>query len=208
MNDDPDRITVRLYTVADFPQLLRIQQESFPPPFWPELWWSEAQIAAHVQFFPAGAMCALAGGEIVGSATSTCMRFDPAHPAHTWAEVANNGWIANCDPDGDSLYGIDIAVRPAWRGHGVARALYEARFALVRRLGLARFLAGSRLSGYHLHADHMTAEAYAEAVTAGHLRDPVITPQLRVGLRPVALLRDYLPDEDSRDCALLMQWTP
>lgn len=84
--------------------------------------------------------------------------------------------------------------------------LYEARYALVRHLGLKRFLAGSRLSGYRAHADRLTPEQYADAVVRGDLNDPVITPQLRSGLRPVRVVRGYLPDEESCDNALLMEW--
>lgn len=201
-------VTVRRYRGADFAQLRRIQEECFPPPFPQELLWSRAQIDSHVQHFPAGSLAAEADGELVGSATCTRIRWDPAHPQHTWAEVADDGWIRTSDPQGDALYGIDVAVRPAWRGRGVARALYQARFALVRELGLRRFLAGSRISGFHRHAERMSAQAYVDAVTAGAIADPVITPQLRAGLRPVCLLPGYLSDAEAHDHALLMEWTP
>ena len=39
---------------------------------------------------------------------------DLTHPGHTWAEAADNGYLRNFDPGGDTLYGIDVAVRPAW----------------------------------------------------------------------------------------------
>jgi ribosomal protein S18 acetylase RimI-like enzyme len=201
-------IAIRPYTLADLPQLIRIQQECFPPPFPSELWWRAEQIASQVERFSAGALCAVENDELVGSATCNRLRFDPAHPNHTWAEAADDGYLRNYDPQGDTLYGIDVAVRPAWRGRGVARALYQARFALVRALGLKRFLAGSRISGYHRHAATLSAAAYVAAVVAGRLEDPVITPQLRAGLRPVALVPGYLPDTEARDFALLMEWTP
>lgn len=206
MTGDPI-IRVRSYTVEDYDQLLRIQRECFPPPFPQELLWRREQIASHVAHFPEGALCAVDGDELVGSATCTVLRFDPAHPGHTWAEAADDGWIRTCDRGGDTLYGIDVAVRPAWRGRGVARALYDARFTLVRRLGLKRFLAGSRISGYHRHPE-LTPEQYAAEVTAGRLTDPVITPQLKAGLKPVAVVHGYLPDDEARDNALLMEWTP
>lgn len=200
-------ITVRSYTLADFNDLVKIQSECFPPPFPPELWWNKEQVASHVALFPEGALCAIDGQTIVGSATCNRIQFDPEHPGHTWAEAADNGYIRNYDPNGDTLYGIDIGVRPAWRGRGVARALYEARFDLVRNLGLKRFLAGSRISGYHKYSE-MTPEAYANEVVAGRINDPVITPQLKAGLKPLMVVHEYLPDEEARNCALLMEWKP
>jgi ribosomal protein S18 acetylase RimI-like enzyme len=200
---------VRPYTLDDLEQLRAIQAACFPPPFPESLWWSREQLAAHVAVFPEGALCAVGpGGILAGSATALVVRFDPAHPHHTWAGISDHGFIRSHDPAGDTLYGIDVAVRPEHRGCGVARALYEARFALVRRLGLRRFLAGSRLSGYGAHADRLSPEAYAAAVVAGRLCDPVVTPQLHLGLRPGPVIRGYLADEESRDCALLMEWTP
>ena len=199
-------LRIRPYTLADLPGLQVIQRECFPPPFPPELWWQPEQIATHARLFPEGALCAEDDGELVASATAHIVHWEPEQPAHTWSEASDNGWLRNHDATGNTLYGVDIAVRPAWRGQGVARALYESRYDLVRRLGLKRFLAGSRLSGYRLHADHLTPEQYADAVVRGDLSDPVITPQLRSGLRPVRVVRGYLPDEDSGDNALLMEW--
>ena len=207
IDSDLADVQVRPYSLADCDQLIRIQRECFPPPFASGLWWKPEQIASHVAHFPQGALCAVIGDELVGSATCTRLTFDPAHPGHTWAEAADDGWIRTCDHQGDTLYGIDVAVRPAWRGRGVARALYQARFALVRQLGLRRFLAGSRISGYHRHRQ-MTPENYVSEVIAGRLIDPVITPQLRAGLHPVGLVQGYLPDDDAADCALLMEWVP
>lgn len=198
---------VRPYTLEDLPGLLRIQAECFPPPFPPELWWRKEQIAAHVDRFAPGALCVDQDGDLLASATALIIPFDPDHPQHTWAEVADGGFLGTHRPEGDTLYGIDMAVRPAYRGRGVARLLYQARFALVRRLGLRRFLAGSRLAGWHRHP-HLSHEAYAAEVVAGRLTDPVITPQLRAGLHPLALVHGYIEDVESGHAALLMEWTP
>lgn len=199
-------LRIRPYTMADLAGLLVIQRECFPPPFPPELWWQPEQIASHVRVFPSGALCAEDDGELVASATAHILRWDPRGPDHTWSAASDHGFLRNHDPRGNTLYGVDVAVRPAWRGHGVARALYQARFALVRTLGLERFLAGSRLSGYRAQHRHMSPEQYADAVVRGELDDPVITPQLRAGLHPLRVVRDYLPDEESCDHALLMEW--
>jgi GNAT superfamily N-acetyltransferase len=201
-------VRVRPYTLADWDALFRIQRECFPPPYPEEQLWSREQIASHVRLFPEGALCAEVDGEVVGSCTSLIIRFDPDHPQHTWSEVTGDGYITPHDPQGDTLYGVDMAVRPDYRGKGVARAMYEARYDLVRRLGLTRFMAAGRMPGYHRHADRLTPEAYAAEVVAGRLVDPVITPQLKAGLKPVCVVHDYLPDEESRNCALLLEWRP
>lgn len=199
-------IVVRPYRVDDYDALLAVQLDCFPAPFPAELLWSRAQVASHVAVFPDGALCAEVDGRLAGSATAHIIRWDPGSAAHTWAEASDHGFLRNHDPRGDTLYGVDVAVLPAFRRLGVARELYRARYALVRRLGLVRFMAGSRLAGYRAHAARLSPEAYAEEVVAGRLADPVITPQLKAGLAAVRVVRGYLPDEEACDCALLMEW--
>lgn len=199
-------INVRLYTPDDYPQLLAIQRACFPPPFPEDLLWTRAQIESHCRVFPEGAIAAEIDGRLVGSSTAHIVRFNPGGHAHTWSGATADGFLTNHDPAGDTLYGADICVIPEARGRGVARAMYRTRYALVRRLGLKRFVAGSRLSGYRQHAHRLTPEQYASEVAKGRMIDPVITPQLKSGLTPYVVVNGYLPDHDSCDCALLMAW--
>lgn len=202
----PASVTIRNYGTEDFAQLIDIQRECFPPPFPSELWWNERQLAEHVARFPAGALCAEMDGRLVASITGLIVRFDPAHPAHSWAEATDNGYIRNHDATGDTLYIVDISVRPSSRKLGLGKWLMQSMCEFVVHLGLRRLLGGGRMSGYHLVADKMTAEQYAEEVVAGRLNDPVISFLLRCGRTPVAVVPNYLEDEESRNYALLMEW--
>ena len=199
-------ILVRLYHVEDYAALLAVQRACFPPPFPLELLWSPAQVVSQVAVFPDGALCAEVDGVVVGSATAHIIRWQPGDAAHSWAEASDHGFLRNHEAAGNTLYGVDVAVLPEFRRRGVACELYRARYALVRRLGLARFMAGSRLAGYRDHAARLSPESYADEVVADRLADPVITPQLRAGLSAVQVVRGYLPDEESCDCALLLEW--
>lgn len=199
-------VRIRPYNRADIPELIRLQEECFPPPYPAEQLWNAEQLRGHIGTFPDGALCAEVDGRIVASGTCLIVRLDPKHPDHSWSEITGDGTISTHDPSGDTLYGVDLCVHPAYRGFGMARLIYEARYALVRRLGLRRFCAGGRMPGYHRLADELTAEEYVRRVAAGNLTDPTLTPQLRSGLRPVAVLRGYIPDAESRDHALLLEW--
>jgi GNAT superfamily N-acetyltransferase len=208
LSDPAGGVVIRSYGVDDYPELRRIQQECFPPPFPEALLWTRQQIASHQAHFPDGALCAEINGVMVGSASALVLRWHPGEVAHTWAEASADGFLSNHDPRGNMLYGVDIAVSPGYRRRGVARALYQARYALVRRLQLDGFISGSRLSGYHRVQESLSIEDYARQVVAGMREDPVITPQLRSGLRALQLVRGYLPDAESADAALLMAWLP
>ena len=198
-------LIVRPYTTDDYEQLLDVQKEAFPPPFPEELWWQPEQIAAHVRTFPDGAMAAVWDGTIVGSATSLIVKYTGA--GHTWEEVSDRGFIRGShEPDGDSLYGIDVCVRPAFRGKGVAQALYQARKDLVVRLGLKRFVAGCRIPGFLAYADRMSCEQYVSEVEEGLIRDTVLSFMLRQGMRPLQILDRYLEDDESMHKAVLVEW--
>ncbi len=198
-------ISVRPYTIDDFDQLLDLQREAFPPPFPEELLWSKAQIHSHVETFPEGALAALIDDRIVGSAT--CLITEYNGNPHTWEEISDQGFIkASHDPTGDSLYGIDLCVRPSYRGQGIAQSLYEARKQVVQQLGLKRFIAGCRIPGYHLYADRYTPEAYVQEVAEGSIKDHVLSFMLKQGLTPLQVLNDYLEDEESHHHAVLVEW--
>ena len=197
---------IRNYKPDDFEALIDIQRECFPPPFPSELWWNADQLDHHVRLYPEGALCVEADGRLVGSMTALKVHYDPAGPDHTWADMTDNGYIRNHRADGNTLYIVDISVRPAYRQYGFGRAMMLSMYELVVHEGLTRLLGGGRLSGYHRYADEMSADDYAAAVVNGRLRDPVITFLLRCGRTPVRIAPDYLEDEESRNYALLMEW--
>ncbi|MCL6592633.1 MAG: GNAT family N-acetyltransferase [Alicyclobacillus sp.] len=197
---------IRNYTEADIPGLLRVQQESFPPPFPSELWWQPEQLRSHVQHFPEGALCVEVEGEIGGSITSFLTRFHPERPQHTWAEVTDNGYLRTHDPQGDTLYVADVCVRPRYRKLGLGKWLMFSLYELVVYKGLTRLLGGGRMPGYHRVADRWTAEQYLDAVVRGDVSDPVITFLLRCGRTPLAVVDHYLEDEESCHYAALMEW--
>lgn len=202
----PHQTVIRTYTEADFGELIRIQSECFPPPFPSELWWNREQLSNHVRLFPEGALCVEVEGRLAGSMTGLLVSIDPAHPEHTWAEITDEGYIRNHDPEGDTLYIVDISVSPAYRKLGLGKWLMQTMYEVVVQLGRKRLLGGGRMSGYHKAADRLTPEQYLEEVLAGRETDPVITFLLRCGRTPVGVARNYLDDEESCNHAALMEW--
>jgi GNAT superfamily N-acetyltransferase len=192
---------VRSYTLEDYPQLLEIQRACFPAPYPEEQLWSKAQIASHIRHFALGALCVEVNGVLIASATALILE----NPAHTFADATDNGFIGNHNPHGDTLYGVDMAVHPNWRGRGVARRLYQARFELVQSLGLKRFTAAGRMPGLTQYPN-LSPEDYVALIVRGELTDPTLTPQFKNGLSPVQVLYGYIEDAESRDCALLLEW--
>lgn len=202
----PIPAVIRNYTEIDFSELIRIQQESFPPPFPEELWWNEEQLKNHVTLFPEGALCIEVNGEIAGSMTGLIVDFDPNHPEHTWEEITDDGYIRNHNPAGNTLYVVDICVRPFYRKLGLGKWLMFSMYHVVVQKQLDRLLGGGRMPGFYKYQDIMSADEYIEGVIKGKIEDPVITFLLRCGRIPVKVIQNYIEDEESGNYGVLMEW--
>lgn len=192
---------------ADMVQALAaIQRASFPT-LAPSERITAAHYAAHIRIFPEGQFAAVtSAGEVVGCSTDLQTAFDFAHVEHRYIDIVDGNWLGTHDPRGDWLYGADIGVLPQYRGRGIARALYGARRALVRRLGLRGHIAGGMLRGYGAWKDRMPVEEYVDRVVAGELVDPTLTAQLKCGFRVQAIIRNYVTDPSCDNKAALIVW--
>lgn len=200
------KIVIRNYEKEDFEELIQIQRESFPPPFPEELWWNEEQLNNHITLFPEGALCVEVNGHLAGSMTGLIVDFDPKHKSHRWEEITDDGYIRNHNPKGNTLYVVDICIRPTYRKIDLGKWLMQSMYEVVVHKGLERLLGGGRMPGYYRHADEMTAEEYLEKVISGEIKDPVISFLLRCGRTPLAIVENYIDDEQSHNYATLMEW--
>lgn len=205
-SNKPVKAIIRNYKKDDFGQLIQVQKEAFPPPFPEELLWNTEQLTNHISLFPDGALCVEIGGRIAGSITGLIVHLDNGDEDHSWAEITDNGYIRNHDPEGNTLYIVDICISPAYRKLGLGKWMMQAMYETVVQLGLERLLGGGRMPGYHLHSAELSIEEYAEKVLQGELKDPVVSFLLRCGRTPVKPVANYLEDEESLNYGMLMEW--
>lgn len=169
--------------------------------------WSREQLESQLAHFPEGQLCIEVDGELVASSSSLIVDYDDYTEWHDYLQIADEGYIRNHDPDGDTLYGIEMMVHPDYRGRKLSRRLYEARKQICRDHNLARMIIGGRIPGYARHKDKMSAQEYVKKVIEKHLYDPVLTTQISNGFQLRQLLEDYLPsDEDSVGWATQLEW--
>lgn len=202
----PLNAVIRNYGEKDFSELVQIQRECFPPPFPSELLWNEEQLSNHITLFPEGALCIEIAGELAGSLTGLLVDFAPASPLHTWEEITDSGYIRNHNPEGNTLYIVDISVRPKFRKLGLGKLMMSSMYHVVIKKDLDRLLGGGRMPGYHKVSGEMSAEQYLDEVVKGSRKDPVITFLLRCGRTPVSVVENYLDDEESCGYGTLMEW--
>lgn len=202
--DFETRVHVRTLTRKDYARVVELQRVCFPG----QTPWTEKEFHSQVDIFSDGQIGVEYDGELVGVSSSLILDFDLYGEEHTFMEISGRGMITNHDPEGDTLYGIDIMVDPKMRGRKLARRMYNARKELVRRLNLRRIVVGGRIPGYAAMADQMTAREYVEKVVNRELFDSVLTAQLSNGFVVKRVISGYLDeDRESVGYAVLLEWS-
>jgi predicted amidohydrolase len=197
------RLIVRNLGMEDLDEIQSLHRRAYPD-FAP---WSRRNLENHLALFPEGQIGIELDGKLVATSASLIVDSDIFGTSHTYEDVCPDGNISPHDPEGDMLYGIDILVDRAYRGHHLARRIYDARKELVVQRNLRGIIFGGRMPGYGRHADQISAAEYLGKVLRKELRDPVVTAQRANGFVTRGLLRNYLPgDSQSRGYAVLMEW--
>ncbi|HEY8142559.1 MAG TPA: carbon-nitrogen hydrolase family protein [Kofleriaceae bacterium] len=196
------RIVLRQLRKSDLKAIVDLQTRSFPiEP------WTREQLESQLTIFPEGQLGVEIDGKLVATSSSLIVDEEDFGAYHTFLEVSDNGFIRNHDPEGDTLYGIDIAVDPTHRGERLSRRIYEARKELAQRNNLRAILIAGRIPGYGKVAEKMTAEEYVRKVVQKQIKDPTLTSQLAQGFAIRFVLKDYLPsDTESAGYAVFMEW--
>jgi ribosomal protein S18 acetylase RimI-like enzyme len=201
-------ITVRPQSLDDLARIPALLRRVYKPPLHgPEAIWPQRSLLQHLSYFPEGQLVAeTEDGKLVGTSTALRTTSAKALAPHTWMEITGGGSLASHDPEGDVLYGVNIAVDPDHQSSGVGRALYDARLRLARELGCSSLVAGARIPGYGRYAHELSPEAYVRGVVLGHIFDPTLSKQLRVGFEVLGVLRDYAPDPETLGHAALIRY--
>src|SRR5262245_20273940 len=196
-------LKVRPLRPEDYEGVADLQRRCFPgmEP------WSLEQFASQLQIFPEGQIGVEYQGKLVASSSSLILDFELYKDWHSHEEISDNGFVRNHNPDGTTLYGIEMMVGPEYRGLKLARRLYDARKQLAREKNLMRIVVGGRIPGYGKHAKEMTAREYIEKTISKTIHDPVLTSQLANGFVLKRLIPGYLAsDVDSMGFAAFLEW--
>lgn len=205
---------IQAMTLEHVPGAVALQRASFPPPFPEELLWKAEHLARHIELFPEGQYVAVdVDGEVWASATSVILREDRYQLHASWDDTIGGPYLTAHDPNGTTLYGVDISVHPEARRQGIGRRLYHARYMLTRQLGLKRYATACRVPDFGAWRTQPTnlvddLDRYIVLVERDEVQDRTLTPLLHMGLDPVAGIVDYMDDAESLNCAALLEWLP
>lgn len=202
---DIKKIELRNLKLQDYEELRSAMIESYPD--WRDEYWEKSQIKKLIDLFPEGQIAIVADDVLVGVALSIIIEADKFGDNHTYLQVTANDTFTTHDPEGDTLYGIDVFIRPEYRGLRLGRRLYDARKELCENLNLKSILFGGRMPNYEEHAKDLTPRQYIEKVRHSEIFDPVLTFQLSNDFHVRKVIKGYMPgDKSSREFAALLEW--
>jgi len=157
--------------------------------------------------FPDGQVVIKVNGQLAGCALSIVVAYDQYNDYHTYNEITANETFTSHTDTGDVLYGIDIFIRPEFRGLRLGRRLYDYRKELCEKLNLKGIVFGGRIPKYYKVSDKLTPKEYIEKVKLKEIDDPVLNFQISNDFHPSKILRNYLEDDKaSNEFAVLMEW--
>ena len=203
---DIDNIQLQYLTLDDYQELKGAMQQAYIS--MPNLYWREHQIKTLIEKFPEGQVVIKINNQIAGCALSIIVDYDSIDDIHTYEDITGNYTFDTHDADkGDALYGIDVFIKPEFRGLRLGRRLYDYRKEICEKLNLRGIAFGGRIPNYHKYSEQMSPKEYIEKVRRKEIHDPVLNFQISNDFHPVRILKGYLEgDSSSGEYAVLLEW--
>ncbi|GIV33830.1 MAG: carbon-nitrogen hydrolase [Chitinophagales bacterium] len=200
-----DKIELLHLSMEDYSELKAAMQSAYAS--MPNAFWKETHIKTLIEKFPEGQAVIKVNGQIAGCALSIIVDYDKYDDNHTYKEITANYTFESHTYDGDILYGIDVFIKPEFRGMRIGRRLYDYRKELCEKLNLKGIVLGGRIPNYHKYSKELTPKEYIEKVKRKEIHDPVLNFQLSNDFHPSRILNQYLEgDQDSEEYAVLLTW--
>jgi len=203
--EEIEKIELRKLSIDDYEELRKSMVEAYGN--WPGAHWEKKDIENLLRIFPEGQIVILVNGNLVGSALSLIVRYEHFGDDHTYNEIVGDGTFNTHNSKGDVLYGIDVFVKPEFRGLRLGRRLYDARKKLCEDLNLRAIMFGGRIPGYKAHSEEFSPKEYIQKVKYREIYDPILTFQLSNDFHVKKVLSNYQEgDEQSKEFAVLLEW--
>ncbi|MAT56382.1 MAG: carbon-nitrogen hydrolase [Ignavibacteriae bacterium] len=173
----------------------------------PNAYWKGYHIQTLIEKFPEGQIIIRVNNQLAGCALSIVIDYNQFGENHTYREITGNFTFSTHDEEGDMLYGVDVFIKPEFRGLRLGRRLYDYRKELCEKYNLKGIAFGGRIPNYHKYINDLSPKEYIEKVRSREIHDPVLNFQISNDFHPVRILKGYLEgDEASNEYAVLLRW--
>lgn len=204
--EDIENIELKYLNLNDYQELKAAMIVSYTT--MPDAFWQEHQIKKLIEVFPEGQVVIKINDQIAGCALSIIVDYEQFDDNHTYKDITGNYTFSTHTNEGDVIYGIDVFIKPEFRGLRLGRRLYDYRKELCERLNLRGLAFGGRIPNYHKFADTLTPKEYIDKVRRKEIHDPVLNFQISNDFHPTRILKNYLEgDTSSQDYAVLLEWS-
>lgn len=202
---DNVRVEVRNLTLEDYNHLKESMIEAYST--LGDTPWRMEALASLIQKFPEGQLVVLVNDKVVGCALSIVVDYKRFQDNHTYQQITGNYTFDTHNPDGDTLYGIEVFIRSESRGLRLARRLYDARKVLCEGMNLRAIVVGGRMPKYQEYAQKLNPKEYIQKVKSREIYDPTLSFQLANDFQIKRIIQNYLPEDyESHGYATLLVW--
>ena len=200
-----DKVELLYLQIEDYLEIKEVMQSAYSS--MPNAYWKEDHIRTLLTKFPEGQVVIKVNGQIAGCALSIIVDYEQFENNHSYRDITANYTFESHDPDGDVLYGIDVFIKPEFRGLRLGRRLYDYRKELCEKMNLRGIAFGGRIPNYHKYSDTLSPKEYIEKVKRREIHDPVLNFQMSNDFHPARILKGYLEgDTSSEEFAVLLEW--
>lgn len=198
-------IELTFLSEKDYPELKEAMVAAYPT--MQEYYWKLHHIRSLITKFPEGQVVLKVNGQLAGCALAIKVKNELLDKNHTYQEITGNYTFDTHNNEGNILYGIDVFVKPEFRGLRLGRRLYDYRKELCEKLNLKGIVFGGRIPNYSSYSASLTPKEYINKVKEKEIHDPVLNFQLSNDFHPMRILKNYLTgDAASEDYAVLLEW--
>ncbi|WP_075589824.1 carbon-nitrogen hydrolase family protein [Labilibacter marinus] len=205
MKKEISNIELSYLNIKDYSELKEVMISSYHA--LDNAYWAMDKIEKLIDIFPEGQVVIKVNNEIAGCALSIIVSTLELDDYHTYSDITSNYTFDTHTNDGDVIYGIDVFVKPEFRGLRLGRRLYDYRKELCERFNLKGILFGGRIPNYHKYSKEISPRQYIEKVKDKEIHDPVLNFQMSNDFHPIRILKNYLKgDVESEEYAVLLRW--
>ncbi|MFT4850323.1 MAG: putative amidohydrolase/GNAT superfamily N-acetyltransferase [Sediminicola sp.] len=202
---DIENIELKFLDINDYQELKIAMISAYTN--MPDSYWKESHIESLINKFPEGQVVIKINGQLAGCALSIIVDYDDYEDDHTYKEITGNYSFSTHSNEGDVLYGIDVFIKPEFRGLRLGRRLYDYRKEVCENLNLKGIAFGGRMPNYSKYLDDISPKEYIEKVKRKEINDPVLNFQISNDFHPAKVMKGYLEgDQASGEFAILMEW--